>query len=241
MASSLQVHDRSISCIRKNALAKHTFHVVDARTDKDCVLKMCCKQAYPVAIHRLMADAGFAPQILGDEMREDGCHIVLFELLDGYRQARPAGLPDATYVQLQRAMAFMHAKNIVHGDLRGPNVLHNREGRVMLIDFEFSGAVVIDRKSGKQTGPKYPPDLNTAIEWPAGASSGKVITAQHDLFWVQSLRQPPKQRCVHMPVLGIFHPITHFDPLCDASSIGQVSGCVTMTKRGAYCNCNTLL
>src|SRR5260370_15140184 len=50
-----------------------------------------------------------------------------------------APLSDEVLQQLEDGLKTLHDKNLVHGDLRRPNILTDEEGRVRLIDFEWSG------------------------------------------------------------------------------------------------------
>jgi tRNA A-37 threonylcarbamoyl transferase component Bud32 len=53
-------------------------------------------------------------------------------------------------------MKELHKNNMVHGDIREPNVLMKGEESVYLIDFEFSGEVGQAR---------YSKHLNSLIDW----------------------------------------------------------------------------
>ncbi len=46
--------------------------------------------------------------------------------------------------------------------------------RVVLVDFDWAGIDGID---------VYPPFMNPDINWPEGASTGKPLHHEHDLYW----------------------------------------------------------
>jgi len=49
---------------------------------------------------------------------------------------------------------------------------------VILIDFDWSGI------NGKDS---YPCDMNPEVEWPDGASTGKILSFAHDDYWIKQL------------------------------------------------------
>ena len=62
-------------------------------------------------------------------------------VMEHVQSAKPWG-QSATQDQreaLQRALALMKENQLVHGDLRAPNVLLSGDKGVFIIDFEFSG------------------------------------------------------------------------------------------------------
>jgi eukaryotic-like serine/threonine-protein kinase len=79
------------------------------------------------------------------------------ELLDGVRfdayvRGSYAKLHDCA-TQLLGALTMMHARGIVHGDLKSANVLVDRSGRVVLVDFGLAGLEQSD--SGSTASTKY--------------------------------------------------------------------------------------
>jgi RIO-like serine/threonine protein kinase len=73
----------------------------------------------------------------------------------------------------------MHKAGYVHGDLREANILVALD-TVLFIDFDFAGLT----KSAK-----YPPFLNPDIAWPDGACYNKPILPEHDLYWIDLIKQ----------------------------------------------------
>jgi RIO-like serine/threonine protein kinase len=41
--------------------------------------------------------------------------------------------------QVEQALGILHAKNIVFADLRHPNIMIDKDGHVLLIDFDWCG------------------------------------------------------------------------------------------------------
>jgi len=77
--------------------------------------------------------------------------------------------------KVRNAISQMHDLNIVHGDLRGPNIIESNDGKIYFIDFDFAGVF------GKA---RYPPFLNSNIPWAKGVEAGKLIDKEHDYFWL---------------------------------------------------------
>lgn len=63
-----------------------------------------------------------------------GRHMVVMDFFDG----EPAvdSLTQRQFDQVSRAVALLHSQHIVFGDLREPNTLVNKNGDVMIIDFD---------------------------------------------------------------------------------------------------------
>ena len=67
---------------------------------------------------------------------------------------QPEGRLDAIIELVRRAIALLHAENLVFGDLRTPNVLV--DDGVKLTDYDWCGVDGVDR---------YPFIIGDAIEW----------------------------------------------------------------------------
>ena len=73
----------------------------------------------------------------------------------------------------------------VHGDLRAQNLLYSREHGFSIIDFDWSGEV---------NKARYPANMNHIdITWPAGAEPTRLITVDHDNWWLKQLQLPTHQ------------------------------------------------
>lgn len=102
-----------------------------------------------------------------------------------------APLSDEVLKRLEDGLQKLHDNNLVHGDLRRPNILADKEGCVRLIDFEWSG------KAGLVL---YPALLNPEITWPRVLN--QVAAFNHNMTWIawhstrssemRALRIPPR-------------------------------------------------
>ncbi|KAI0348010.1 kinase-like protein [Trametopsis cervina] len=72
----------------------------------------------------------------------------LFDLVESYPHGLPSSLIRSYLGQIADAMAFLHAKGIVHRDIKDENVVLGPAGKCILIDFGSSGLV---RKGGWDT------------------------------------------------------------------------------------------
>ncbi|KAI0739132.1 hypothetical protein C8Q80DRAFT_232263 [Daedaleopsis nitida] len=145
--------------------------------------------------HRLLAEAGHAPKLY-----YCGPPYAAFSDLDVYRPitmvvmeyswrgralTRGTGVPALTK-QIREVVGLLHANDMVHGDLRGQNVLYEEsKNRVMIIDFDWAG---------KEGEARYPKDLSPAVKWPHGAEPGGLITTAHDWHWMDEFFTPGTRR-----------------------------------------------
>ena len=73
---------------------------------------------------------------------------------------------------LREALMKLHDQGYVHGDVRAPNIIIDKDDKPRFLDFDWS------HKIGEV---RYPNNLNPAVEWPYDASGGGLIKAEHDL------------------------------------------------------------
>lgn len=74
--------------------------------------------------------------------------------------------------QVKRALEILHDCGLVFGDLRFPNIIITKEGKVRLIDFNWAG---------EEGQAKYPSLISPEISWPEGVKALAVIEREHDL------------------------------------------------------------
>jgi len=79
---------------------------------------------------------------------------------------------------VERAIGALHANGLVFGDLRSPNVMITKDGKVKLIDFNWAGV---------EGQAKYPSLISKEIVWSAGVKARAVINRQHDLDMLHKL------------------------------------------------------
>ncbi|KAG0697260.1 hypothetical protein DFH29DRAFT_946970 [Suillus ampliporus] len=110
-----------------------------------------------------MAEAGFAPKLLYygkiDVVKGipsyGGLRMVVMEYVDGMTAHSALQLPPSFHQELMKVIEYCHDKGFVFGDLRKPNVMITKDGKVQLIDFDWAG------REGKVA---YPVPISSAIE-----------------------------------------------------------------------------
>ena len=111
-------------------------------SDQTVVIKFA--RIYDAGGHRLLADAGHAPELLYYSIEDlGGLIVVVTGCVLGETAHKRYGinpLPQAIFNQVEDAMPVLHAENIVFGDLRPPNIMVTEQERVMPIDFDWCGA-----------------------------------------------------------------------------------------------------
>jgi serine/threonine protein kinase len=154
---------------------------------KDIVVKFVT--SYGADAHRVMASVGLAPELLyhgpidvelGMPSYGDLCMVVM-EYVDGLtlnKAWEQHKVPQSFQSDLRTAFQHLHDAGYVFGDLRQPNVMITREGKVQLIDFDWAG------KDGEV---KYPVAISGSIDWPAGAQGLARIRKEHDSMMLNKL------------------------------------------------------
>ncbi|KAF7416333.1 hypothetical protein PC9H_002598 [Pleurotus ostreatus] len=151
--------------------------------DEPVVVKFC--QTYGEEAHNIVAAAGLAPRLRFVGALCGGGKMVVMDDAKG----EPASvvfrglqaLPPTVMSDLQFAIHTLHAKDLVYGDLRAPNIIVRQEGplwRASLVDFDWSGP------AGTVC---YPSNLNTSAFWGIGAGPCLPILKEHDLGMLQLL------------------------------------------------------
>jgi hypothetical protein len=158
--------------------------------DRQVLIKFC--QAYHGNAHRIVADAGYAPQLFFCERLRGGVMMVIMELVDGRDAFHHFGstktIPSDLLDDVKAAISILHDANLVFGDMRRPNILVKKENdrlRALLIDFEWVG------EAGQA---RYPPLLNDSgeIAWAEGVHPHGLMRKQHDLDMINSLNHSVK-------------------------------------------------
>ena len=171
-----------------------------AKTTDKPVRKLVIKFVgrYSTKPHRHLADNGMAPKLFfcgsldGETQNEDqgddpsGLYLgplrmVVMDWVEGETAegTEREDWPKDTYDQVHKALLALHEENFVFGDLRGPNVMFNKETkRVFLIDFDWSGP---------EGTVRYPRHLSKQVDWPGGVGDGIKIAYSHDLDMLRKL------------------------------------------------------
>lgn len=158
--------------------------------DRPVLIKFC--QAYHGNAHRIVAEAGYAPQLLFCERLQGGVMMVIMERVDGrdafHHFGSTKAIPSDLLDDVKAAIFILHEANLVFGDMRRPNILIKKEIdrlRALLIDFEWVG------EAGQA---RYPPLLNDSgeITWAEGVCPHGLMKKQHDLDMINLLNHSVK-------------------------------------------------
>jgi len=104
---------------------------------------------------------------------------------DAHQKFKSKPLPSTVLDDVDRALKTLHDAEFVFGDIRRPNIMVQEpqegggEWRGLLVDFDWAGRV------GKA---KYPPMLNSQIEWANGVESATEIQKAHDQNMFKKLK-----------------------------------------------------
>jgi serine/threonine protein kinase len=161
-------------------------------------------QTYNAEAHRILATADRAPKLLYCSTEDPnptdlaGLIMVVMQYVDGKTAHQRYGnqqLPQPIFDQVEDAIGILHAKNIVFGDLRPPNVMITEDDRVLLVDFDWCGV---------HQEHTYPVTLNdghntpNSIDWHPGVVRGGRMMKEHDTYRLQSMK--PQSATVHIVV-----------------------------------------
>ncbi|KAI0287938.1 hypothetical protein B0F90DRAFT_1148985 [Multifurca ochricompacta] len=153
--------------------------------NRPVLIKFC--EAYHGDAHRIVAKAGYAPQLFFCERLQGGVMMVIMELVDGSDAFHYFGstktIPSDLLDDVKAAISELHKANLVFGDMRRPNILVKEEkdrSRALLIDFEWVG---------EADQARYPPSLNDSgeIAWAEGVRPHGLMRKQHDLDMIALL------------------------------------------------------
>jgi len=164
-----------------------------ARTEtmpaQDIVVKFVDR--YGKRAHQLLADQGLAPKLLycgsphlnDDEPSYQSISMVVMEYIDGDKLAVAKRKMSEESVEtvrsdVRRALDLLHGHGLVFGDLRAPNIMITKDGKVKLIDFDWAG---------EEGQAKYPPLISSEISWPEGVKALAVMRREHDLVMLRRL------------------------------------------------------
>jgi hypothetical protein len=130
------------------------------------------EKPYPCDVHNFAHSIGYAPKLFYCIKCPPNYWMIVMEWYD----VRPINMNDIFCVQ-SHAKSFLtqlHDRKFVHGDFRANNLLIDANGRLVVLDFDWSGAI------GKVV---YPPFMNPNVTWPIGAETGNPILPEHDFYW----------------------------------------------------------
>jgi hypothetical protein len=133
-----------------------------------CVVKYT--ERYGKEGHEIMEAAKVAAELPYCEWEAT---VGLWVVVTRYYECKAKTMPTKeSTTRLREGLEELHRKGLVHGDLRGANILVDSNGDARLIDFDWSERVGVAR---------YPPLLNHNLEWVSGVKAGNLITPEHDI------------------------------------------------------------
>jgi Phosphotransferase enzyme family len=150
-------------------------------SEEEIVVKVV-GEGYGEDAHDLAAESGFAPKLYGVAKVDGAPPAYVMELLSEEQGWVPLQRAYSNVKakweklegELDKFLEFLRANNLVHGDLRGNNVLCHMDTddvKIGVIDWDWAG------RSGTA---RYPLTLNPAANLPA--NPGDLITSSHDSF-----------------------------------------------------------
>ena len=139
---------------------------------------------YNVKAHLLLAEAGYAPQLLGLKKLQCGTLMVIMAYIDGSSMYQ-SHFSTNDLDRVRKAMEILHMENLVFGDLRVNNIFKPNDGsEVLLVDFDWCGEHGVGR---------YPPSLNHDSDcgWHEEVERGGIMRKAHDIHLFDQLPREP--------------------------------------------------
>lgn len=136
--------------------------------------------SYCAEAHTLAADNDLAPKLYHVEELSSGFVMVVMEYVENFCRwwgEDGAETSKALNQELEKLLGLFAASDIVHGDLRGPNILIQGD-KIRVVDFDWAG---------KHGVAKYPIALNASETWADGVDVGCELMKEHDAFMVEQL------------------------------------------------------
>ncbi|KAF9496469.1 hypothetical protein BDN71DRAFT_1505770 [Pleurotus eryngii] len=165
-------------------LAKMTSESISPSV-RDVVVKFTYR--YSEDGHRLLADKNLAPTLYHCAYEETvGMWVVVMDVVEGGTARKGNKLNIEQGKSLRHAVGLLHAKGLVFGDLREPNVIVKPD-TICLIDFEWCGRC--EDVDGKGLGVRYPTHIAMGpdYDWAEGVGPDEFIRKAHDLHLVQQM------------------------------------------------------
>lgn len=144
---------------------------------------------YNEGAHKLLANSDMAPQLLyfgkvgvrDDDPSYGHLRMVVMDYVEGTTVDRAPSVPSTFHEQVKAMLSLLHKHGFVFGDLRGPNLIVRKDGKVVLIDCDWIG------KDGET---RYPIAMSQSIKWPEGVKDGLAVMKKgHDVEMLNWLVQ----------------------------------------------------
>ncbi|THG95286.1 hypothetical protein EW145_g7986 [Phellinidium pouzarii] len=152
---------------------------------------------YNETAHKLLAEVKLAPKLYFFQRMIGDRYMVVMERLEGLpmslysTRAFKTKLERSVFDDIESALTILHAKCIVHGDLRAENIIIDPERKhAKVVDFGWAG------KSGKARYPATINEVQFKTEWDFDVNPGGIMDRSHGRFALQHLRHrdgPPSQ------------------------------------------------
>ena len=154
--------------------------------DKRVLVKFCAR--YNEQAHRIAEAGGFAPTLHSCVLLDCGFYMVVMEYIENCRFWGQNGEEESTAskAKLQSFLSLFANNNLVHGDLRAPNILVNDEN-IFVLDFDWTG---------EHEQATYPVAVNRQEDWADGVEVGQVMKKEHDHHCVRRLLGCQRQGCL---------------------------------------------
>ncbi|KAJ2915554.1 hypothetical protein MD484_g4881, partial [Candolleomyces efflorescens] len=147
-------------------------------------------ERYGAEAHKVLSALNRAPALFyhgpiypTDSLASTGClprKMVVMQYIEG--ETCEDGVSDEVRVALKESVGYLHARGLVHGDIRTPNVIVERGegsegGRTRMLDFDWAG---------REGEVRYPLRLSPGI-WTGGVGDYKLILGVHDVEMLERL------------------------------------------------------
>ena len=167
-------------------LAEHTGPKANA---KPILVKFT--RTYSEVVHKLLAGNGFAPELFAVEDLAGGWKMVVMEYLSGWVMLgeKPRRERLKYKEKLKDALRVIHDQDLVHGDVRCPNILVS-EDDINFVDFD---------DCGKEGVKRYPREWDHR-QRRDDAKEGDFMLRDHDDWMLDRIFD----RSVSSPVRGVY-------------------------------------
>jgi len=171
-----------------------TTETEDGEGSRQVVVKFV--QRYNPEAHRLLATARRAPHLLYCSTEDPnptdlgGLIMVVMEYIDGktaHQRYANQRLPQPIFDQVEDAVQMLHARNVVFGDLRPPNIIITKDERVLLLDFDWCG---VHEEHIYPSTLNDAPDTPYSIDWHPGVKRLGRMMKEHDTYRLERMKPP---------------------------------------------------
>ncbi|KAH8977111.1 hypothetical protein EDB86DRAFT_2863378 [Lactarius hatsudake] len=118
------------------------LYIAKTFDDKEIVVKFT--RQYSIELHNFCAERGHAPTIRGFGRIPGGWYVIAMDYISSAtspsKSLHPTHLRDKWKDDLKALVQAFHDEDLVHGDLRKPNMICNEED-IFLLDFDWGGQV----------------------------------------------------------------------------------------------------